>query len=131
MGLDILITWGDYPHLNQNTDILSYVHFMKINELLGKQNPQVSYNHPYFIVEWRIGDTIGYCTYILLNRGKYDIEPPIIMTESKMGGLLDELNKISPIMEGDLDKIQSWIREDSLLRIQDYMGGLRNLPSHP
>jgi hypothetical protein len=53
------------------------------------------------------------------------------MTESKMGGLLDELNKISPIMEGDLDKIQSWIREDSLYRIQDYMGGLRNPPSHP
>lgn len=124
MGLDIFNTVGDYPPFKKNTDILSYPHFMTIKEFLGKQTPQVSYNNPYFIVEWRIGDTTGYCTYIILKRGKYDIEPPIIMTESKMGDIIDELNKISPIIEGDLDNIRTWIRESSLSGIRDYMGGL-------
>lgn len=77
-----------------------------------------------WIIEFRRGDVIGYCTYVELKRGRYDIEVPLVMTQSNMGSVITWLNEKSPLKEGDYDRCREEIKTRSLDLLRNYLGQL-------
>ena len=64
----------------------------------------------------------GSCTYEYRTIGKRIKQKVLLMTESNMGGVIDEVNKKSPLTEGDFKDLRMEIRNHSLYHLEMFIG---------
>lgn len=87
------------------------------NVYLLDHTPNVIKSGDKYVVDYGSGS----CTYEYRTIGKRIKQKVLLMTESNMGGVIDEVNKKSPLTEGDFFNLQFEIREDSLTKLKDYI----------
>ena len=64
----------------------------------------------------------GSCTYEYRTIGKRIKQKVLLMTESNMGGVIDEVNKKSPLTEGDFKDLRMEIMNHSLYHVEKFIG---------
>lgn len=64
----------------------------------------------------------GSCTYEYRTIGKRIKQKVLLMTESNMGGVIDEVNKKSPLTEGDFKDLRMEIMNHSLYHLEMFIG---------
>lgn len=75
-----------------------------------------------YIVNYHLNDKVGKCGYkkfILPGKNKPIKTMDYLLVNVDMVQIIEEINKQSPLSEGDLDTIQRQIREDSLKFLKD------------
>lgn len=66
----------------------------------------------------------GSCTYEYRTIGKRIKQKVLLMTESNMGGVIDEVNKKSPLTEGDFKDLRMEIMNHSLYHVEMFIGDM-------
>jgi hypothetical protein len=64
----------------------------------------------------------GSCTYEYRTIGRRIKQKVLLMTESNMGGVIDEVNKKSPLTEGDFKDLRMEIMNHSLYHVEMFIG---------
>ena len=75
-----------------------------------------------YIVNYHLNDKVGKCGYkkfTLPGKNKPIKTMDYLLVNVDMVQIIEEINKQSPLSEGDLDTIQRQIREDSLRFLKD------------
>lgn len=95
---------------------------------LNDQKPSVIQSGDTYVVDYGMGT----CHYVLTRVGNRIKQEVLIMTHCDMSGVIDEINKKSPLhqgvglstlSEGDLNKVNMEIREHSLHQVEMFIRG--------
>ncbi len=79
-----------------------------------------------YIVNYEGDDSYGHCIYKQLDltgSNKPIRQNVMLLTHCQMGGIIDNINKKSPLGEGDHDNLSKEIREHSLSILTSYLEG--------
>jgi len=87
-------------------------------EYLMDLTPNVIKSGDKYVVDYGSGS----CTYEYRTIGKRIKQKVLLMTESNMGGVIDEVNKKSPLTEGDFKDLRMEIRNHSLYHLEMFIG---------
>lgn len=79
--------------------------------------PNVVRSGDRFIVDYGSGT----CVYEYRRIGKRIKQEVLLMTESNMGGVIDEINKKSPLTEGDFNDLRMEIMNHSLHHLENFI----------
>jgi hypothetical protein len=82
----------------------------------------VTKSEDHYTVIYSLNEKEGYCKY-MEKPSMTRLQPGIhlLLVEVNMKDIIDELNKISPLSEKDLQSLQMGIREDSLDRVNRFI----------
>lgn len=86
---------------------------------LNNEKPSVIQSGETYVVDYGMGT----CHYVLTRVGNRIKQEVLIMTHCDMSGVIDEINKKSPLNEGDLNKVNMEIREHSLHQVEMFIRG--------
>lgn len=86
---------------------------------LNNQKPSVTQSGDTFVVDYGMGT----CHYVLTRVGNRIKQEVLIMTHCDMSGVIDEINKKSPLSEGDYKDLSMEIREHSLYEVEKFING--------
>lgn len=87
-------------------------------EYLMDLTPNVIKSGDRYVVDYGSGS----CTYEYRTIGKRIKQRVLLMTESNMGGVIDEVNKKSPLTEGDFKDLRMEIMNHSLYHVEKFIG---------
>ena len=85
----------------------------------NNEKPSVTQSGDTYVVDYGNGT----CHYVLTRVGNRIKQEVLIMTHCDMSGVIDEINKKSPLSEGDLNKVNMEIREHSLHQVEMFIRG--------
>ena len=86
-------------------------------EYLMDLTPNVIKSGDRYVVDYGSGS----CTYEYRTIGKRIKQKVLLMTESNMGGVIDEVNKKSPLTEGDFKDLRMEIMNHSLHHVERFI----------
>jgi hypothetical protein len=87
------------------------------NVYLLDHTPNVIKSGDKYVVDYGSGS----CTYEYRTIGKRIKQKVLLMTESNMGGVIDEVNKKSPLTEGDFKDLRMEIMNHSLYHVEKFI----------
>ena len=93
---------------------------------LNKFSTTISTNGDDYVVNYHGDNTYGHCIYKKLDltgSNKPIRQSVMLLTHCQMGGIIDNINKKSPLGEGDHDNLSKEIREHSLSILTSYLEG--------
>ena len=84
---------------------------------LNDYKPDIITSGDIYIVDYGSGS----CTYEYRIVGKRIKQKVLQMTQSNMGGVIDEVNKKSPLTEGDFKDLRTEIMNHSLYHLEKFI----------